>query len=333
MKRGVICWCVLLAMVSLLLGHRGGPDDYGYIFMDDEEGVEYNWINTTGATSVGLFDDDGDATITLPFPFTYYGETYTELNVSTNGFFAVMPIEVDAYTNAPMPTSDDPNGTIALYWNDGEVVEGESDILIKTVGTEPERKFVVTFLNHKIPLYTSESYLTYQMIIEEVTEGDNPIVFQYQDVECDPLEDYADDSYGRSATVGIEDATGNVGLTYLYDDSLLTSGRAVKFFVAPTVGHNVLVSEIELPVILLLDVPFDVGVKVSNIGENDEVDIPLYLEVYNPEDELIAERDTTISSLLADSSVVLNFAFDGFCLLYTSPSPRDLSTSRMPSSA
>ena len=38
---------------------------------------------------------------------------------------------------------------------------------------------------------------------------------------------------------------------------------------------------------------------------------------------------------LADDLSVLEQRFDGryFCLLYTSPSPRDLSTSRMPSSA
>ena len=41
-------------------------------------------------------------------------------------------------------------------------------------------------------------------------------------------------------------------------------------------------------------------------------------------------KDITIVTDASDSGVALN---DLTCLLYTSPSPRDLSTSRMPSSA
>ncbi len=42
---------------------------------------------------------------------------------------------------------------------------------------------------------------------------------------------------------------------------------------------------------------------------------------------MIGVRDKELQEILADTRVV------GDCLLYTSPSPRDLSTSRMPSSA
>ena len=42
-------------------------------------------------------------------------------------------------------------------------------------------------------------------------------------------------------------------------------------------------------------------------------------------------NDGTIDSATHNSDGY--FTFDGTCLLYTSPSPRDLSTSRMPSSA
>ena len=40
----------------------------------------------------------------------------------------------------------------------------------------------------------------------------------------------------------------------------------------------------------------------------------------------------SMAGILAERSGVVNIAIEG-CLLYTSPSPRDLSTSRMPSSA
>ena len=50
------------------------------------------------------------------------------------------------------------------------------------------------------------------------------------------------------------------------------------------------------------------------------------------------EGDTLASALLANNKHLIGRSFKyhrprGICLLYTSPSPRDLSTSRMPSSA
>ena len=60
------------------------------------------------------------------------------------------------------------------------------------------------------------------------------------------------------------------------------------------------------------------------------------LDALLEEDEVEESVASLNSSEVADIIgivVVLGFAFFSFCLLYTSPSPRDLSTSRMPSSA
>ena len=46
----------------------------------------------------------------------------------------------------------------------------------------------------------------------------------------------------------------------------------------------------------------------------------------------VLSRNTT-HTLTREASLGLNFTYYNYCLLYTSPSPRDLSTSRMPSSA
>ena len=49
-------------------------------------------------------------------------------------------------------------------------------------------------------------------------------------------------------------------------------------------------------------------------------------------EEIIIDSDAD-TSITADTDDQIDIKVGGTCLLYTSPSPRDLSTSRMPSSA
>ena len=53
---------------------------------------------------------------------------------------------------------------------------------------------------------------------------------------------------------------------------------------------------------------------------------------FSDKENILAEYKVAIDNLMANEQIkVINCT--GTCLLYTSPSPRDLSTSRMPSSA
>src|SRR5438046_1543776 len=45
-----------------------------------------NYVPLSGATNVNPSSiDDGAALVTLPFPFTYYGTTFSAVNVGVNG--------------------------------------------------------------------------------------------------------------------------------------------------------------------------------------------------------------------------------------------------------
>jgi hypothetical protein len=56
-----------------------GPDALGYICQDSGRAL------TVGDTDIGNHCDDCTTAISLPFPFTFYGTTYTTANVSSNG--------------------------------------------------------------------------------------------------------------------------------------------------------------------------------------------------------------------------------------------------------
>ena len=55
--------------------------------------MDYSFTNGSGSivpgtTDIGNHTDDGNTLITLPFPVTLYGNTYTTANAGSNGFLS-----------------------------------------------------------------------------------------------------------------------------------------------------------------------------------------------------------------------------------------------------
>ena len=65
----------------------------------------------------------------------------------------------------------------------------------------------------------------------------------------------------------------------------------------------------------------------------DEVDVALVIAIYSLGAGVVGPFWGGLSDRIGRKRVLMICLFGGGCLLYTSPSPRDLSTSRMPSSA
>jgi hypothetical protein len=74
---------VALAAVSLAAAVRG-PDAGGYTATD---AAVYSFIDvpSAGGAAVLAGTDDGVAALTLPFPFAFYGQSYSLVCVSSNG--------------------------------------------------------------------------------------------------------------------------------------------------------------------------------------------------------------------------------------------------------
>ena len=71
-------------------------------------------------------------------------------------------------------------------------------------------------------------------------------------------------------------------------------------------------------------------ILVPNIGDFKDVEV---IEVLVKAGQKIKKNDSLITIESDKSSVEVPSTSDGVCLLYTSPSPRDRTRSRMPSSA
>lgn len=167
------------------------------------------------STLLSLSGDDNAAQVILPFPFSYYGQTYTSVWISTNGFLDFLQGDI-AYTNTAIPTTQIPNGSIYAYWDD-LYVDGSASVRTQALGS-PNR-FVVEWRNVHYYGDTSRR-IRFEVVLYESGE----IVTQYADITDDGREQ------GDSATLGIENATGKVAFQYSLGEPVVSSGLAIRYF-------------------------------------------------------------------------------------------------------
>src|SRR5439155_16717939 len=101
--------------------------------------VTTSFVDAT--TVLPLSGDDAALNVALPFPFPFYGQTYTSANVSTNGFLSFVAPDW-TYTNRPIPDVSPPNGAIYPFWDD-LYVDGAASVRTEVVGVAPNRQFLV----------------------------------------------------------------------------------------------------------------------------------------------------------------------------------------------
>ncbi len=197
----------------------GGPDAFGYLWIDSDEpgGPQFNWtdIIPLGGTQVTGWtpsSDDGYVIVTLPFPFPFYGNTYSSVKIVTNGFLSFdVASTTREWTNTAIPNSAEPNTAIYPWWD---------DLNLSSSGTvhyynDANNRFIIQYTN--VPHYgTSEpGVYTFQVIL--MPGGD--IVCQYLDMQ----------QTLTSSTIGIENATGSIALQVVYNATYVHNNLAVRF--------------------------------------------------------------------------------------------------------
>ena len=201
----------------------GGPDLFGYKWIDSNEpnGPEYLWNDITGTGTVvtgwqaigsSTPLDDGFVILPIGFSFKFYGNQYTQLYLSTNGFLTFDPVTASWYDNLQIPSTTQPNNIISPFWDD---LDG------RTQGTvhykQDGNKFIVQFTNWQ--KYSGTGSLTFQIVLH----SNGKILFYYNNMNATL----------NSATVGIENATGTDGLQIAYNAAYVANNLAVEISAEP----------------------------------------------------------------------------------------------------
>jgi subtilisin family serine protease len=180
--------------------------------------IPFDWVDAT--TQSGLYGDEFAGRLLLPFAFEFYGETYTQIFLSDNGYLNFLA--ADQYNNIPIsiPSNQPPNAAIYALWQDLSV-DAQSAINYETVGASPDRAFVIEYSGMKAAGATAR--VTFEIKLWE--DGRIDLVYGQND---------ANPGDGRNAGIGIENATGTDALQFAFLGGLLDPNSAFRFEHVPT---------------------------------------------------------------------------------------------------
>ncbi|MGV9778562.1 S8 family serine peptidase [Streptosporangium sp. NPDC003464] len=180
----------------------------------------YTCAGAAGAYVAGtdkqtLTGDDAAQQITLPFTFPFYGGGHTSAWISSNGFLNFAASSTAA-SNGALPSAGTPNAALYPYWDD-LVLDAQSGVYTATLGTAPDRTFVVEWRNARF-YSEADQRISFSALLGE----DGSIGFRYRGIGSERAS-------GTSATVGIENAAGTDALQYSYNSAALSDGQSLTF--------------------------------------------------------------------------------------------------------
>ncbi len=191
-----------------------------------QQSEPFVWTDPSAMTALTLSDDGVSPPQPLPFDFIYYGRRYSELYVGANGLIGFLPFGLDTPYNSDLPNPSAPNAIVCPWWDDLNPAAG-GEIRIGTTGVAPRRSVVVSWI--QVPPRGRLFYaFTFQV---ELQEGTGEIIFRYLNVQPGRSR-----GAGRTAAVGIENATGQVASRFAYGGSTLLQNNQAIRWVPPVLG-------------------------------------------------------------------------------------------------
>ena len=259
----------LLPNGSDVPGNPTGPDMHGYYALEStdfdlQRNPVYNWKELDPAYG-GTFGerlylrDDQTTQISLPFPITYYGQTFNTLSVCSNGWVSMGTTWMSDFSNWNIPSALGPSNMICAWWEDLKpkyTTNGDSlYVPVFTRHDEAAGQFIISWSrtwaryaweNAGQPLQEFQ-LIFFDNATRPTDTGDNEFLMQYKQVTNVDLNN-------NYATVGITNFGHNDGIEVTYANlahgstSVPGPGRAILFTTVPpekdqTLSVNVLQPE------------------------------------------------------------------------------------------
>lgn len=215
--------CTETATAEVTLLDHDVPQNFSLFRKLDDFGhgcraVAFDWVDAP--IESGLFGDEFSGRLNMPFEFPFYGESYSRVFISDNGYINFLG--ADQFNSFPseIPSASSPNAAVYPLWQDLYVDEGGS-IDYGTIGDAPDRAFVIEFTGVKA--FGASQPVDLEVKLWE----DGRIDLLYGDNSANPGD-------GRKALVGIENADGTDALQFSFLERLLGQNESYRFERVPT---------------------------------------------------------------------------------------------------
>jgi hypothetical protein len=202
-----------------------------FMTWDTDCGPGYTDISGTGtATNVA---DEGSFTVALPFPLLYQGTLMTDVSIDDNGALAFGTTNTIGFTNGGLGTAD--NG-LYPFWDDFDA----ADIYTETVGSAPNRQFIVQWNDRSRWFAVAGEEVTFQILLDEAT---NEIYYYYPDVVFGGS--WANADNGAEATIGAAGPNQDLEISFNTADFLTNNTCAHFFYTNCPAPNNLMVTDFD----------------------------------------------------------------------------------------
>ncbi|MFH1119038.1 MAG: carboxypeptidase regulatory-like domain-containing protein [Bacteroidota bacterium] len=194
---------------------QGGPDDFGYSWIDSDEpnGPDWAWtdIAETGILVEGLGDDMVAGPYEMDIDFPFYGENKQIFWINSNGSIGFNQ-QLLPFANGAIPTNSNYTDFIAWFWDDLAIDTAITRVYFKNF----EEKTIVQF-NKMVHYPGTESFITAQVVM--MMNG--TILIRYRQV--------TENFESNSATIGIQSYDPELGLQVSMNETYVHSEMAIRF--------------------------------------------------------------------------------------------------------
>jgi len=202
------------------------------------EHPQYDWVEVnTAGTRLTFADNDDVVAITIPTgfgPLRFYGESYTQLSISADGWVACGLDTASNFDNSDLPSASAPPAAVFANWDDlYPRIGGGGAGYIYWYHDSAGHRLIVEY--DSVRYYSGSGRDKFEVIYYDTTvaspSGDNVIVAQYMTA-----------AGFTSSTVGIQDPTRTIGIQDLCNGTLthgaapIAPGRAIKYTTDPPTG-------------------------------------------------------------------------------------------------
>ncbi|MDP6417977.1 MAG: C25 family cysteine peptidase [Candidatus Krumholzibacteria bacterium] len=320
----------LSSSFTLLVGEMDagapvGPDNYGYYIYDSAdfdypaERPVYSWKPLSprygGSGEAISFTFEGDTPLLdLPFDFPYYGELFSQIRVSDNGWISFdlsdamegsSPVNVDFY-NWPIPNRHGNHSLIAPFWDnftvdpDTSVTDHEFHDGVYALHDTESGAYVIEWSQMRHYRSEIEAFQTFQLqlldpAVSSSESGDGEILFLYRQI--------TDNDYLRNySSVGMESPDESTGIQYCYANHYapgsapLGAGLALKLSTDDPVRDPLRLSDFSATA------TDDALFLQWNIEDTRPVNgWKVYRQTESGEEELLAELPSSVRELLDET--------------------------------